>query len=247
MSALGLRIIACCAMLLDHLGMVFGVQALRAVGRIAFPLFVYLIYNGYRHTSSKPRYALRLAVFAVLSQIPYSLFCYKMLFAAKGNVFVTLLVALLCIWATDELWRRKAVRMLAPVPLIAVLGMYYFGLLNSDYGAKGIVFAMTFWLFDGKAWWQRVLTAAGCLAAVFYSQLISVAAQLVLGHGLQIPAISRWQWMQLFSLLALPLIFLYNGQKGPAPKNKSLSKLMQLGFYLFYPVHMLLLFLIRLL
>ena len=58
------------------------------------------------------------------------------------------------------------------------------------------------------------------------------------------PAITRWEILQAFSLLALPLIFLYNGKKGGF-KNKKLAKKIQYAFYLFYPVHMLLLWLLR--
>ena len=65
MSALVLRCIACIAMLFDHIGFQYNILPFRIVGRIAFPIFVYLICNGYRHTSDRGKYALRLGFFAL--------------------------------------------------------------------------------------------------------------------------------------------------------------------------------------
>lgn len=246
MSALILRIIACVAMLLDHIGFCNGNMLLRAVGRIAFPIFVYLICNGFRHTSCRWRYALRLGLFALISQIPFSLFCTNSLTYMNGNVFVTLLVALLCVWGTDALRGNRIGRWFCWLPAVAGCILYQQGILASDYNARGIVLAMIFYLFDGKAAWKRVVVCAGCTVAVFYEQLVLAAVYLLHGR-LYMPYLSQWDWWQLFSLCALPLIFLYNGKKGPAPASKPISKLVQLSFYLFYPAHMLVLWLLRIL
>lgn len=245
MSALLLKIIACVAMLLDHIGYIQNNLVLRAIGRIAFPIFVYLICNGFRHTSCRWRYALRLAIFAVFSQIPFSLLCSNSLTYPTGNVFFTLLAALLCIWATDILRNNQVGKWLCWLPLVAFCVLYKLGYLRSDYGARGIVLAMVFYLFDGKRWWQRLIVAAGCLITVFYNQLTTFAMTLVLERTLALPTLSQWDLWQLFSLAALPLIFLYNGKKGPQASNKALAKLTQLGFYLFYPLHMLVLWLLN--
>lgn len=246
MSALILRIIACVAMLLDHIGYYNGNMLLRAVGRIAFPIFAYLLCNGYRHTSCRWRYVLRLSLFALISQIPFSLFCTNTLTYANGNVFITLVVALLCVWGTDVLHGNRVGRWLCWLPAALGCILYQLGLLASDYGARGIVLAMLFYLLDGKAVWKRLLLTAGCTVAVFYNQLADVAIQLLRGQ-LYFPHLSQWDLWQLFSLCALLPIFLYNGKKGPAPQNKALSKAVQLSFYLFYPAHMLILWLLRIL
>lgn len=246
MSALILRIIACLAMLLDHIGYYSNNLFLRAIGRVAFPIFVYLICNGYKHTSCKWRYALRLAVFAVISQIPFSLFCTNTITYMQGNVFITLLIALLCIWATDMLLRNRVTRWLCWLPMVVIGILYQLGVLRSDYGVRGIILAMAFYLLDGRAVWKRILTVLACLIAVFYNQLISVGLSVVTGSWHPI-VLSTWDWWQLFSLGSLPLIFLYNGKKGPQPANRVLSKLTQIGFYLFYPAHMLVLWLLAIL
>lgn len=247
MSALILRIIACAAMLLDHIGFITGNMFLRAIGRIAFPIFVYLICNGFCYTSCRWRYALRLAAFALLSQIPFSLLCSNSLTYRTGNVFFTLLAALLCIWVTDLLLKNKIGKWFCWMPLGVCCLLYYMGFLRSDYGARGIVLAMAFYLFNGKKWWQRLLMIAGCLISVFYNQLVGIALTLLIKGTLSVPALSRWDLWQLFSLAALPLIFLYNGQKGPQPTNKVLAKAIQIGFYVFYPLHMIVLWLVAIL
>ena len=285
MSALTLRIIACVCMLLDHIGYCFGgrypfLAPLRWIGRIAFPLYVFLIVNGFRHTSNRLRYALRLAIFAVISQLPFVLMLHtkdtlaafdailasgtarQFLGAAAGllrplNVFVTLLLALLTVWATDAMRKHRILKYLCFLPTLVVFAAYYYGLIRSDYGAKGILLAMTFYLFDrerfttagGKLLWV-FLTAIGMLCSIYYSYLISFGffcLHYIQGRPHAINPPTKWELTQLFSLLALVPIFLYNGKKGKLPASRGGAKAVQLGFYLFYPVHMLALFGIKLL
>lgn len=247
MSALMLKVIACLCMLLDHIGYFWGIEWLRIVGRLAFPIFVYLIYNGYRHTSSKWRYALRLALFAVLSQIPFSLFCYGTLWHQNGNVFFTLLAALMCLWCADAMRRNKVLRWLCLLPAIAVCALYHKGILASDYGAKGILLILVFYFTDRKGFGWKLLTVLGYFCAIYYAHLISWAKTAILllaGAQASFAPLDNWQITQAWSALSLPLIFAYKGTKGPSPKNRFLAKLCQLGFYLFYPLHMIVLWLL---
>lgn len=246
MSALMLRLIACAAMLLDHIGYCLNSMPLRIIGRLAFPIYVYLIYNGYKHTSSRLRYALRLGVFALISQIPFSLFCYNDAFYPKGNVFVTLLMALLCVWAVDAMRRHRVLKWGCLLPAVLAFAVYHFGVLNSDYGAKAILMVMVFWLFDGKCVTRKVLLCAAMLCAIFYAPILSCAISLVRGNGFVFP-VSQWDLTQAFSLFALPLIFAYNGEKGKLPGGRVAAKLAQYGFYAFYPLHMLILWVMRIL
>lgn len=239
MSALMLRFIACMVMLLDHIGYTFDIAQLRIVGRIAFPIFVYLIYNGYRHTKSPVKYALRLGIFALVSQIPFALFCHYSNWLQNGNVFVTLLLALLCVWAGDVMMKNRVTKWFCLLPALAVIAGYHFGLLKSDYGAKGIIMIMVFWMLDGKEMWKRVLTCVLIVCAVYYSQILECVLNWVRGNGC-VFSLTDWEKIQAWSLLALPLIFAYNGQKGKMPGEK----VAQYGFYMFYPAHMLFLLLL---
>ncbi len=244
MSALALRVIACVAMLIDHIGYLWGIADFRAVGRIAFPVFLYLIYNGYRHTRSKGCYALRLALFAVISQVPFSLFTRNAWLTTNGNVFFALLLALLSIWAADSLWKHPVGKWFSLLPAIGIYGLFAFGILRADNGSRAMILAMVFWLFEGR----RVWIALGTLFAVLDGWFLSLAKQgifCLIGREAVLPIPSQWQVMQLFALLALPLIFAYNGQKGRTPKNPKAAKAAQWAFYLFYPAHMLVLWCIK--
>lgn len=232
MSALVLKLIACGCMLLDHIGFQWGILPLRYVGRMAFPIFLFLICNGYRHTSNPLRYALRLGIFALISQVPFSLFCYNRLWSSNWNVFFTLLMALLCIWAVDSL--RKRCKWVCWLPAAVLFLLYHFQVLRSDYGGKAILMAMVFYWLEGKNWAITV----GYIVALFYSPLVTLAKGLLLG-GSVLDGFDSWTLIQGFSACALPLIFSYNGQKGGG------SKLRRFAFYAFYPVHLLMLWLIR--
>ncbi len=248
MSALALRIIACLSMLLDHIGFQYGLTPLRCIGRIAFPLFLYLIVNGYRHTSSKFLYGLRLAVFAALSQIPFSLFIRGTTDYQKGNVFFTLLICLLCICLSDWMDRNRLLRRLSLLPMVLAAGLYLSGTISSDYGVKAVFLVTVFYLFDRNNGLDRVLTVLGLLVSLYYSFLLSCGKQLLIlvqGGTAVLPKLGQWELLQLFSLLSLVFIFLYNGRPGPRPQNKLSRKLVQYGFYAFYPLHMLALWALR--
>lgn len=245
MSALTLRMIACISMLLDHIGYLLAgrypfLMPLRWIGRIAFPLYVFLIVNGFRHTHSRLRYALRLTVFAVLSQIPFSLFLHNRAFFPHLNVFFTLLCALLAVWGTDTMRRGRKTKYLCFLPALLLFLVLYRQPIRIDYGAKGLLLAMVFYLLDG----MPLLTAAGLLGSVYYNRLLSLPVtvlNLLRGRGLTFEPFSAWELTQSCSLLALVPICLYNGKPGKLPKNPTAAKCTRLAFYAFYPLHLLLL------
>lgn len=241
MSALALKIIACICMLLDHIGYFWNISSLRVVGRIAFPIFVYLIYNGYRHTSSKGKYALRLAIFAVGTQIPFNLFVYGQLFYNNGNVFFTLLAALLCLWSVDAMLQHPVLRWFCLLPTLAVCALYVKGIIVSDYDAIGVLMILVFYICDRPGALWKVLTVIGFYCAIYHTELLKALLSLI--RNTQLPELGAWRQTQAYAGLALPFIFAYNGQKGTIG-GKSGGKLLQYGFYLFYPLHMVLLYLL---
>lgn len=242
MSALVLKIIACVAMLLDHIGFFWNIDPLRIIGRLAFPIFVYMIYNGYRHTSNKGKYALRLAIFAVGTQIPFNLFVYGQLFYNNGNVFFTLLAALLCLWSVDAMKDRKVLRWFCLLPTAAVCLLYYKGIMVSDYGAVGVIMILVFYFCDRPGVLWRVLTVIGFYCAIYYGELLKIFLSII--RSTPLPALSAWRQTQAYAGFALPLIFAYNGEKGSIG-GRTGGKALQYGFYLFYPLHMVVLYFIK--
>lgn len=149
LSGSALKTLAIFAMLVDHSAICFqpllGKQLftalhisftpyilLRGFGRIAFPIFCFLLAEGFRHTRSKQRYALNLLLFALLSEIPYKLFNAGSLQYARQNVFFTLLLGFLGIWMLDR-FREMPLRSSAAVIGLCVCAYY----LHADYGWKG--------------------------------------------------------------------------------------------------------------
>lgn len=248
-----LRIIASICMLLDHIGYFFNIHILRLIGRPAFPLYVFLMVNGFRHTKNRSKYALCFAIFAVISQIPFLMLNNSQLSAqaflkklaevpsfrlSHMNVMVTLLLGLLVIWSGEVLKNNKKTRYLCLLPAFLVFCAYYFELIRSDYGSKGIVMDVVFRLFEDR----KVLMTIGTFFAVFHGHFIQIALSLLRGQEILLP--SYWECVQILSLSALPLIFWYNGKPGRLPQSPAAKKAVQLGFYAFYPAHIVLLWLI---
>lgn len=206
-----LKLIACCTMLLDHIGAVLVPQIwLRCVGRLAFPIYCYLLVEGALHTHSERNYGIRLGIAAILSEIPFD-------FAFRGgitweyqNVMVTLLVGLvglvLC-KRTEKLWLQA----LLWVPLGAIAQW-----AHGDYGAWGIALIAAFWFGRNNALVRFLLVAAVC--GGMPSMRISLGA-------------FRFS-VELFAVLALIPIGMSSGKK------RWNGKWIQWGFYLFYPVHL---------
>lgn len=100
MSTFVLKLIAASSMLIDHIGYLFfdDMQWLRIVGRLAFPIFAFLIVEGAVHTRDFKKYVMRLSVFALISEIPFNLAMRGRLIDTGGsNVLVTFVIGLICI------------------------------------------------------------------------------------------------------------------------------------------------------
>lgn len=220
LSQEGLKSIACLTMLLDHIGAVFvpgyyTYYVLRLIGRIAFPIYCFLLAEGVHYTRNPRKYALRLALGAAASEIPFDLAFYGGVTLAHQSVMLTLLLGFwaLGIWKRWPAWSR--------VPMAAALALAA-EWLHTDYGAWGVVLILIFGIFRTHPRWQLALVLTVILLAMG-----SIAVPFLLG----IP-------IELFALLALIPIGLYSGKRGRPARGK------QLFFYGFYPVHLLLLWLL---
>lgn len=188
-----LKIIAIISMLIDHIGHAFFPHMLwlRMTGRIAFPIFAYFIAVGYEKTSDKKKYFLRLLLFAVISQYPFSLFAGVGLFK-ELNIFFTLSAGLAAIWCMDN--KNEAIRIIVPLSLAVLCEI-----LNCDYGIYGVALIIIFHKFKDI---KPLTTAVIALNAAFF--LLAVSSG------------NSWQksLVQSFSITALVPIFIYNGEKG---------------------------------
>lgn len=218
----GLKFLACATMLLDHTGMVLfpGRQIFRMVGRLAFPIYCFLLAEGAHYTRNPARYALRLTIGALLSELPFDLACSGGWDWGSQSVMVTLLIGFLmleCMKRTELL----PVQILTVVPFAALAEV-----CRTDYGASGVVLIAIFWLTRrSKPWLRTLLVFAGLLS-------VPSARIMVFDVGFS---------MELLGIFAMVPILLYSGTK------RSYAKPLQWAFYLFYPVHLTLLWLIKVL
>lgn len=234
-----LKVIAILLMLIDHTGAVIFPEAiiLRLIGRLSFPIFSYLIVVGYTKTKSFSKYLTRLVIFAALSQIPFSLafgekftilsFSDFLSFLVGSpnphlNVFFTLALGLLAIRIWDK-QESELVRILTVLSLATIANV-----LHTDYNMYGIAMILAFYIYrDNKI--KTVISQT-----IVY---ILFDATQVLIYVYKYPDITleiAW-FSQSLSLLALFLIFKYNHTKG---------KDLKYFFYVFYPLHLLILGLI---
>lgn len=215
LSQEGLKVIACVTMLLDHIGAVFVPgYGLRIIGRLAFPIYCFLLAEGMAHTRDVRKYGLRLAIGALLSEIPFDLLFFGGFTWGHQSVMVTLLLGY-----GMTLWVRRTPRLGLVAVIVCALAA---DVMNTDYGAMGVMMIALFtWTreLEDRVGWQAVGLA--------------VLGWLTGGMGWQIGAVHIP--IQLFGVLAMVPICLYSGRKGTS------SRAVQWGFYLFYPVHLALL------
>lgn len=218
-----LKGIAAALMLTDHVGAILlpEVPVLRCVGRLAFPIFAFFIAEGYAHTRDFGRYFRRLAILAVVSEIPFNLENGAVFDLTRQNVLFTFCLALLTLRGLEALGRERGFGCWAGCGLVLAASFGAGELLRTDYGGWGVVtVALLYLCRDGK-----------------YAKLwllLAMAAVNGLGMGsLTMPVFGGEMPIQIFAVAALPVIWLYNGQAGP----KGLRR----AFYVFYPAHLLVL------
>lgn len=235
LSGSTLKLIAIIIMLIDHvgaslLGRLFShyyipfsdwnkwveiYNIMRMIGRVAFPIFCFLLVEGFLHTRNVKKYAIRLGIFALISEFPFDLAFFEQWNTGYQNVFFTLFIGLLCIWAMDELGKSayftKEVTMFKHILLAAVqviyamaaMGAAYF--LKTDYGLYGVLTIIVLYLF-------RSTRIFSLLAGYFV--LFSIDP---------------------FCFPGFILTLFYNGKKGFS---------MKYAFYIFYPAHLIILWII---
>ena len=218
MSALILKIIACMAMAVSHFGCIFRnflppvwVDLLYYTGRVSFPIFAYLITEGWQYTGSKSRYMLRLFGFALLSQIPYALAIDSV--GAQNfelNVLFTLFLGTCVLWIEDRASGQQGI-FGGFLFILAFLPVSLGFLFEMDFGWEGILCIGLMGLVSRKNCKLGILLAAMALIYI---------ADFSVYYGVAF----------LFTLPAILLLYFYNGSRGRV-KCKYM-------FYLFYPLHL---------
>ncbi len=236
LSASTLHILAMLFMLCDHIWATValgdGSLWLTALGRLAFPIFAFMITEGYCHTRNLRRYVYRLLIFAAISEIPFNLMASGSVFYPfHQNVIWTFLLGIALIRLND-LCREKKLWLRALVLIGTLVGAYVFGFLTFvDYYGAGVLTVLIFYLFRGRRWW--------CFLGQFLA-LLWINTELLGGliHYVTLFGREFGIPLQALALLALIPIWLYRGRQGIRSRG------FQYFRYAFYPAHMLILALI---
>lgn len=223
-----LKLIALITMTIDHATCVLSdflpffqenYFIFRGIGRIAFPIYCFLLVEGYFHTHSVRRYVGRLLLAFVLSELPFDLvFSGAFPDWSYQNVMLTLAIGLLTVYFVDNA-KHLAAQIVQKEPAqsalqslmifaFAILGYLLAEFCATDYGGGGVVMILLFYLFRRRPAWLCV--------SVFVAMYF------------------LFWWFEAIGILAMIPILLYNGEKGPCPGGK----IGQWFFYLYYPLHL---------
>lgn len=237
-NALILKLIAVSAMIIDHLGaavleyhpcMIYASKQslqildlfIRGIGRLAFPIFAFLIVEGFFNTRNVIKYAARLLIFALVSEVPYDMAIFnKKVDIKHQNVYFTLLIGLISIMIADRIrmvLKIKKVKKPVEIIICYMIAVFY-GLvallLNTDYSFFGVLIIFTFYyLHDDKR------------RCYFLNFVFILCCGMI----------------EIFSFPDVMLFGLYNGKHGKGLDNRFI----RICFYTFYPLHLFILWVVR--
>jgi len=236
-SSFTLHILAMVFMLCDHMWAASAVTSdwFGWLGRLAYPIFAFMIVEGYFHTRNFKKYALRMFLWALISEIPFNLFYISSpIYPFHQNVMWTFLIGLFSIHLIEKA-RQKGKWWLSLIVFLTVALLAYLAgfLLMVDYFGYGILIILVFYVFRSRKWW--------CYPAQFIC-LFYINWEMISGMSFPVTIFGREIMIvqQGIACLALLPIWLYNGKQGPH------NKWIQRCFYAFYPLHMLVLTIPRL-
>lgn len=219
-----LKLIAVCTMLIDHVAAyvlvyykpavtplisigsheisVYGVM--RTIGRIAFPIFCFLIVEGFLHTGDRKKYGRNLLIFALISELPWDLLHAGSSIYSSQNVFFTLFLGYVGLCVIEKYSECKKKQLIGLLVLLATAVV-----VHADYGVRGFGFIiMLYALRNMKI--IRAIVGSCFLPSTYYAGVAFIP------------------------------IALYNGKRGFIT-----GKIAKYAFYAFYPVHMLILYVVR--
>lgn len=217
-----LKIIAIISMVIDHVGDVFfpGAVWMRAVGRLAMPLFAFCVAEGYHYTKNKIKYLRRLGAFALISEIPFDLAFSRKIDLSHQNIMLSFFIAVAALMLYDAIQDgfgpfsgiKQRVRKAAGITAVLVMSIVSL-VLKCDYTIFAVISVFLFYVLRERPY---PIPQVG---------------------GVAFLAVTRTMGYYAYTGLSLIPLLLYNGKRG-----RGLKWL----FYVFYPAHLLLIYLIKL-
>ena len=225
MSSFALHIIAMIFMLCDHMwATILDYEWLTCIGRIAFPIFAFLITEGYIHTSNINKYIKRMVIFAIITEIPFNLMVSASpIYPFHQNVLWTFVISLL----TLKYLNFDDVKNSFKSILIILLAIIIATVTMCDYFGAGVMMVVGFYIFRKSKLLQLLM--------MIYVNMILIQGY---SYPIDIAGYTYYFPQQGFALLSLIFIWLYNGKQGYH------AKWFKIFCYAFYPLHMLILYIL---
>lgn len=225
MSSFALHIIAMIFMLCDHMwATILDYEWLTCLGRIAFPIFAFLITEGYIHTSNINKYIKRMVIFAIITEIPFNLMVSASpIYPFHQNVLWTFVISLL----TLKYLNFDNVKNSFKSILIILLAIIIATVTMCDYFGAGVMMVVGFYIFRKSKLLQLLM--------MIYVNMILIQGY---SYPIDIAGYTYYFPQQGFAVLSLIFIWLYNGKQGYH------AKWFKIFCYAFYPLHMLILYLL---
>lgn len=231
MTNFQLKIIAITSMIIDHIGAIFFPQIyiFRFLGRIAFPIFAFLLAEGFYHTYKTEKFASyvkRMIIFSIISEVCFDIaFSNKIIDLKSQNVFITFTISLFLLYSYEE-FKKKNKDVFIPILFFSVLSV----ILMTDYNFIGPL--IIFMFYKSIKSQNKIITVFAIISMIIYEYIIVL---IEVSPALFINAFYSYAYVFMGILLALPIILLYNGKLGKR------NKFIKYFFYFFYPVHLLIL------
>ncbi|HCO18035.1 MAG TPA: TraX protein [Tissierellales bacterium] len=198
MNSLILKLIALTTMIIDHYGAIFqpGNLTFRLIGRLAFPIYCFLLVEGFFHTKDVKKYSLRLFLFALISELPFDYAFFGGIYWGHQNIFFTLFIGLIAMILLEKSKDGSYITKL----LVGLSAAFIATVLSTDYAYIGIIYILAFYYTH----WIPSLKRLTIVAAIMF------LTNMIGSSGLQ-----------QYSLLALIPLMMYNNKQGL--KNKILQ------------------------
>jgi len=222
-----LKIIAMISMFIDHafkMGVIPDLLLFQVVGRLAFPIFAFLIAEGIYYTKNKSKYLMYMFIFAIISEVPFNLLVSNAVISLLDkNVLFTFSATISTIVVCNIIDKLKIKDdyykiMLKIFSMIFTLILVTF--LNTDYSFLGYLLVLSFYYIKIKKFNKYIFLSIALVVFCAFNYLLE-------------------NYIQSYCLLCVIPLFLYNGKRGKS------NKIIKFAFYSFYPIHILILYLIK--
>lgn len=221
-----LKIFAIFAMTLDHIGYIYNIPEFRVIGRLSFPILFFLLLEGYKYTRNVKRYIKRLIIFGVVSALPFYL-----VFGTPFNVMFTFALTIIFLEQLKKIDEKKCDNKRKYFLILCTVIIFSIIALPFDWGFPAIITAFIASKNKSLTFRAYIIPISLFIACIVPDFLLDT---VILKNYFSFKSFFMFNAPILFDIFILKL---YNGKKGFS---------MKYFFYVYYPLHLLILYFISL-